>query len=384
MEPDSTSDSREPQNAASHNSAHPMRFEGKTGEFFAIWIVNVLLSIVTVGIYSAWAKVRTTRYFYSNTYLNDSAFEYTADPVKILKGRLLAAGLFLAIQLAAYLAPVVSDIAFLLLMLAFPALLVLALRFRMHYTRWRGIRFVFAPDFTGAYVLFIPLIAYAAVVALLSLAAPSEITEENSGDPMLLWIFYGVMTAAGIVALLFPWWQNRYYRFIGNRTSFGQQSFTYTGGCGGFYLFYAFAGATVVAGIGGYAGLNYLGSDFLAPSVQKILPFVLIGTAYAAAMAYILTARNNLIYSRIQLGEVSMESRLRFPRMCYLYLTNTIAIVLSLGLAIPWAKIRMAHYRAETFTVYAPSFDDFVGAAATEQQATAEDMSEVFAWDFGL
>jgi len=32
----------------------PFQFHGKTGEHFRIWIVNVLLSILTLGIYSTW------------------------------------------------------------------------------------------------------------------------------------------------------------------------------------------------------------------------------------------------------------------------------------------------------------------------------------------
>src|SRR5258707_6333866 len=45
----------------------PLRFTGRAGEYFRIWIVNICLSIVTLGIYSAWAKVRRKRYFYGNT-----------------------------------------------------------------------------------------------------------------------------------------------------------------------------------------------------------------------------------------------------------------------------------------------------------------------------
>ena len=72
----------------------PFRFHGRAGEYFRIWIVNIMLSIVTLGIYSAWAKVRNKRYFYSNTELDGSSFEYLADPVAILKGRLIAVGIF--------------------------------------------------------------------------------------------------------------------------------------------------------------------------------------------------------------------------------------------------------------------------------------------------
>jgi uncharacterized membrane protein YjgN (DUF898 family) len=73
----------------------PFRFSGSGSEYFRIWIVNVVLSIVTLGIYSAWAKVRRKQYFYGSTRIQGASFEYLADPVKILKGRLIVVGLFM-------------------------------------------------------------------------------------------------------------------------------------------------------------------------------------------------------------------------------------------------------------------------------------------------
>ncbi len=67
----------------------PFEFHGTGTEYFKIWIVNVILSMITLGIYSAWAKVRRKQYFYGSTRLQDSSFEYLADPVKILKGRII-------------------------------------------------------------------------------------------------------------------------------------------------------------------------------------------------------------------------------------------------------------------------------------------------------
>ena len=59
-------------------------------EYFRIWIVNLLLSLVTLGIYSAWAKVRRLRYFYGHTSVDGGTFGYHASPIAILKGRLIA------------------------------------------------------------------------------------------------------------------------------------------------------------------------------------------------------------------------------------------------------------------------------------------------------
>lgn len=73
----------------------PFEFSGSGGEYFRIWIVNLILTVLTLGIYSAWAKVRRNRYFYGHTRRGVAAFEYLAERIAILKGRLLALGVFL-------------------------------------------------------------------------------------------------------------------------------------------------------------------------------------------------------------------------------------------------------------------------------------------------
>jgi len=57
---------------------YPVEFTASAGEYFRIWIVNLALTIVTLGIYSAWAKVRKRRYFYGHTRIAGEAFEYTS------------------------------------------------------------------------------------------------------------------------------------------------------------------------------------------------------------------------------------------------------------------------------------------------------------------
>ena len=77
-----------------YNIEVPFEFRGEGKVYFRIWVVNALLSIITLGVYSAWAKVRSNRYFYSHLYLDGTSFEYLANPVSILKGRVLAVTLF--------------------------------------------------------------------------------------------------------------------------------------------------------------------------------------------------------------------------------------------------------------------------------------------------
>ena len=73
-------------------------FNGKAGEYFGIWIVNLLLTLITFGVYSPWAKVRRKKYFYNNTLIDNVGFDYHAKPIAILKGRAIAFVLFLGYQ----------------------------------------------------------------------------------------------------------------------------------------------------------------------------------------------------------------------------------------------------------------------------------------------
>src|SRR3954471_13313191 len=96
-----------PRPAAHEKVLHHFEFRGKSGEFFRIWIVNIALTLITLGIYSAWAKVRTRRYFYGNTLVAGHSFDYHASPVRILIGRAIALVLFGGYQLGARISPFV-------------------------------------------------------------------------------------------------------------------------------------------------------------------------------------------------------------------------------------------------------------------------------------
>jgi uncharacterized membrane protein YjgN (DUF898 family) len=94
------------------------RFHGTASEYFGIWIVNILLTIVTLGLYSPWAKVRRLRYFYGNTEFVQRRFDFTGVPVKILMGRLIALGLYFAISIASNLSTTATLVGLLILYLA--------------------------------------------------------------------------------------------------------------------------------------------------------------------------------------------------------------------------------------------------------------------------
>ncbi|MGL5004952.1 MAG: DUF898 family protein, partial [Casimicrobium sp.] len=69
-----------------------LEFTGDTWEYFRLWTATQALIFVTLGIYSPWAKVRRLRYLARHYRLDGASFEYRANPLAILKGKLLVFG----------------------------------------------------------------------------------------------------------------------------------------------------------------------------------------------------------------------------------------------------------------------------------------------------
>jgi uncharacterized membrane protein YjgN (DUF898 family) len=339
-------------------------FTGKTSEFFGIWIINVVLTILTLGIYSAWAKVRTERYFYSNTKIAGSPFEYLADPIKILKGRLIAYVFVIALSVAAKLQMFFLVIPlYLLIIIAMPWIIYLSLRFRARYSSWRGLKFRFVDGVFEAYINFM-------------------------FKPVL-----GFFTGN----LLWPWVRLSQHEYIGNGHRFGGKRFSFQNDLGKYYRpFLVVIAVSIVAmvlyfvAIFAMIGLEAAGSEGAKPSPDKIMMVLLpvIVVLYAVIFAvtvYIQTRYLNFFWDGLRLGAHRFESSLRARDMIWLYLSNGFAILLSLGLAAPWAMIRMAKYRAAHFKfVSAGSIDEFSAEFEKGRDATGSEMLDALDMDMDI
>src|SRR6185503_14365248 len=124
-------------------AAEPFQFAGEAGEYFRIWIVNLCLSVLTLGVYSAWAKVRRKRYFYGSTLLNGSAFEYLGNPVAILKGRIIVAVAFGAYALLKEVHALFALAMIIVISVALPWIIQRALQFNARNSAHRNVRFGF-------------------------------------------------------------------------------------------------------------------------------------------------------------------------------------------------------------------------------------------------
>ncbi len=104
-----------------------VEFDGNASEYFGIWIVNLLLTIVTLGIWSAWAKVRRMQYFYGNTRLGADNFEFLASGWQIFRGRIIAIVLLVVLFASQYISAWAQLIATLIFIPLFPWIVNLSL-----------------------------------------------------------------------------------------------------------------------------------------------------------------------------------------------------------------------------------------------------------------
>lgn len=338
---------------------YPFQFDGRAAEYFRIWIVNLALGIVTLSLYGAWAKVRTERYFYGNTRISGIAFEYLARPLPILKGRLIALAVFAAYVLAGQIDIRIQLVLAFVILLLTPWLVVRGAMFRARYSLWRGLQFRFAPAYGQAYLCYLVLLI-----------------------PMVF-----------TLGLLYPFVKAKQREFLVRNRRYGGVDFGFRATVGQFYKIYLIAWAVLMAGstamvfamIGVIALQKSAGTSATPPDWVGIAVIVPIYAVYFVVFAFLAAALANLVYNSIDIGPHRLRSTLRGSRLLWIYFSNTVAILASVGMLIPWAMVRLARYRAANLFVVADGdLGAFAGEAQGEISAIAAEIDNVFDIDIGV
>jgi uncharacterized membrane protein YjgN (DUF898 family) len=346
-------------------------FSGTARDYFGIWIVNTLLKIVTLGIYSAWAKVRKRRYFYGSTRLNNTDFEYLADPFALFKGWLIAAAIFILYTIGSKVSPILSGTVGLVFFLGLPWLIVRSRVFNMRNSAHRNIRFAFNPDYREAYVVF-------------------------AGLPCLLPFTLG---------LIAPYMVYRQKKFFVENSGYGRTRCTFDVAVKNFYLVFLKAAGWLIllaAGLG-------LSAYFISATARELSPLFLDGGAaggkigkkgaiaatilviaffnflYLFFAVYVQTALANLTWNGTRLKHSRFVSTLRVRDMAWLYLSSGAAILCSCGLLIPWATVRITRYRLGCLGLdLKDDPEGFLGWGYAEVGSAGEEIGDMFGIDIGI
>lgn len=299
------------------------RFRGDAREYFGIWIVNILLTIVTIGIYSAWAKVRRQRYFYGNTYLGDHNFEYHARPLQILIGRIVAVVIFSVYNLLINVDPVAGMFAVIGLLMLLPFLVARGLRFNARVSSYRNVRF----DFTGGY-----------------------------GGALLAFVV-GPFIAALTLGVFAPHASRWHYRYLFDNLRYGGRSFDTEPRLGALYRVWVLPAIIAILALGVTFGLAATASIMaddrgLLEEMNEtgiialiylfmltlILSYSLAGLFYSAGV-------RNVVFRATRFdGRHGLMSAIGRRRYAWIAVSNLLVTILTVGLMRPWAAVRMARY----------------------------------------
>ena len=337
-------------------------FTGKAGEYFKIWIVNIALTIVTLGIYSAWAKVRNNRYFYGNTRLMGSTFEYHADPVKILKGRVLVFVLFGLYNLANHFMPIAGIVLYISFIFLLPWFIIKSMKFRARNSSYRNIRFNFEATYREALNTFVGY----AIASTISLG------------------------------ILYPLFVFKRKEFTIGKSRYGTSPFNFKAMSWSYYKIYLMAFILILimiiliilSTLLGIEITKVISPEGSSPTIKKVLgftPMILLGTLYLFIFAFLKTAVDNLSLSSSSIGSSRLESNMRVRKMLWLYISNAVLIISTLGLMTPWAKIRMKRYKIEHLHLHVGTdFDAFIADEQKESSTFGEEALDFMDFDIGL
>lgn len=370
--PSSTAPRSSGENPADPQAHLPVEFDGTAREYFGIWIVNLLLTIVTLSVWSSWAKVRRMRYFYANTRLGSDNFEFLASGWQIFRGRIIALVIIGLLSASQFISPWAQLVTTLIFLPLFPWIVNMSLRFRARMTMWRNVRFAFKGNYWGAFGVFVAM-------------------------PIA-----GIFTAG----LLFPLAGQMAAKYVARNYRYGTASFESEPDVGKFYAaFFIAVGVMMAAGIlmmipfvtaiasAALAGdtkggdinilLKNLGPMFFSMIFIGFL-FYIVGFIIAGQV-YLALTRNAIINALRLEGGHRFSSSLSGVKLAWITISNMAVVLFSLGLMQPWAATRVWNYQTSRYGVTpgAP-IDAFVDEQREAVSAFGSELGDFEGFDIGF
>ncbi len=333
----------------------PFLFHGSAREYFRIWIVNTLLSLLTCGIFFAWAKVRKRRYLRGSTELCGHRFDYRADPVRILVGNAIVTVFFLGYAIFGAVYPAIRYGTIALIVLFLPWVVVRSLAFNAHNTVYRGLRFRYKPSLAGAVGVYLL-------------------------QPVV------ILLTAGIY---YPAWVRARQRFTVENHRLGDAFFRFDPPGSKFYSAYLLGGL-ILGGITAIGGAYLFGLKFglkiTRPDLIQMLPyFFLYGLGLFIGRHFIFASLFNHLWNHTHLDDHRFIASMNVGRWLTLQLSNLGAILLSCGLLYPWAVIRTLKYKTSCIRFQpAGPIERIEYLAVSRGNALGDTAAEFVGLDFGL
>lgn len=346
-------------------------FYGSGGTLFGIYLRNVLLTILTLGVYYFWAKNRTRTYLVSQCEFESDRFAWHGTGKELFKGglRLLLVGLPLAFL--AFVLPVLwdtvwtqilSQVVFIFVYVVLvPLAAVSSRRYRLSRISWRGIRFSFR-------------------------GKPRDFAKVYFSGSFLTGITFG---------LYYPYWQTRIRKYMTDHSYFGNMKFGFDGDGKELFKRFLLLLAAIVATVA-FLGLSFArvvtsafakgerAPDFVRALLGLTGPLLLAGAIILVVWLWFAAFRHRYNWGHTTFGTARFKSAVTPGPLFLLVLTNLLLTVVTLGIAIPWTMVRSAKFYFSNIHLEGPLDVSAVVQEAQKAGTTGETIADALDIDFGL
>jgi uncharacterized membrane protein YjgN (DUF898 family) len=293
-------------------------------------IVNVFLTLVTLGIYYFWAKVRVRRYLFGQAEFEGDRFAFHGRGAELLLG-FLKAGIVFGIPLGAlHYVPQLLDAgtavtvatsltAYALVLVLIPVARAGARRYRLSRTSWRGIHF----SFRGRAAEFVRIFVVGSLLAVVTLG------------------------------LYYPAFATRNHAFMLRHSYLGTAKFDFDGE----------------------------GADLLVSFLYAVL---LTLPTFGLAWFWFAAAKRRYFWERTVFVGARFRSTVTGGRLFRLKLGNFLVILFTLGLGWPFATIRTARFNCRHVMLEGALDLGAIRQQAEGATATGEGLLSLFETDLDL
>ena len=316
-----------PELGEEHTPLH-LRFHGNGSSLFGIFVINVLLTLLTLGVYYFWGKAKIRRYMHSQTELHNSRFSNHTTGGELCIGWIKAIILIVTIVLISEIPSFfwedmthewITLLAFygLLLFVFLPLAIVGSLRFRLSRTSYQGIRLSFRGNSKTFFKIY----------------------------------YIGLLKTIFTLGLYYPYFETKIRLFLTRNVRFGTGRFKFFGT--GRNLFWYFV-------------LNLL-----------LTPFTL-----GLCWYWYSALKTRYYWSCTTFEGVSFHSTVVGSRLLFLKVENFILLAISLGLAWPWVAVRNNRFSCDYLVLSdQPNFSS-IAQDFSDAGATGEGLSDYLDFEF--
>lgn len=316
--------------AGSDGHVHGLFFHGTGGSLFGIHIVNMFLTVITLGTYYFWGKTKVRNYLWSQTDFAGDRFAYHGTGKELLIGFLKAVVVFGVPFVGLIILPEFLELGeagkgaatlvfYSMVLVVVPVAMVGARRYRYSRTSWRGIFFSFRGSVKEFMKIFI------------------------SGS-LLSVITFG---------LYYPFFETKKHGFMVSHSYFGNQKFEFDGH----------------------------GRDLFR---SYLLTLLLIFPTLGFYWFWFQAKMQRYFWANTTIGRARFCSTVTGGALLMLTMGNFLLMAFTLGLGLPWVAVRNARFACRYLTLEGPLDLTAIEQEAQVATATGEGLSSFLDMDSGF